>query len=322
MSRIPTSIFYVATVTDSISSITMEDRNTYELMENLLNDYLLVWKEANMLLVKDTRDNTKASGIMIVAYVISFFISISALIILWHLIKRFINDREKPIDLFLTIKKKKFEELKNSSESFVNKLLNKFFGNEENEEESMIDYSSNIKPDDINIIKFKTKNEYKNSLQSSGEYLMNYIKIIIFFIVFEGYLSFKTFYNNNNCKNLTRFTDIYNITQYSQSDIILSLDVLKSFLYDDSIYILNNSDTETVLKNTFIDISNSFEYVFRYTYNTSTFLKGNYMKKFYNYINNDISNIVTLSSDYNKSEIFAGTLQHGFKSTLYIHLYI
>ena len=42
------------------------------------------------------------------------------------------NDREKPINLFLTIKNKVFEDLKNSSENFSNTLLNKFFGVDEN----------------------------------------------------------------------------------------------------------------------------------------------------------------------------------------------
>jgi hypothetical protein len=76
----------------------------------------------------------------------------------------FIEDRERPINLFLTIKKKIFEDLKNSAENFSNKLLNKFFGNEDNDEESQQDYQANIKANDINIVKFKAKNEYKTSV--------------------------------------------------------------------------------------------------------------------------------------------------------------
>ena len=57
----------------------------------------------------------------------------------------FIVDRVRPINLFLTIKKKIFEDLKNSSEAFSNKLLNKFFGNEDNEEESQARLSGEYK---------------------------------------------------------------------------------------------------------------------------------------------------------------------------------
>ena len=88
------------------------------------------------------------------------------------------EDREKPINLFLTIKKKIFEDLKNASESFSNKLLNKFFGNEDNEEESQKDYQTNIKANDINIIKFKAPNEYKSVGKKNKEHLSNFFKFI------------------------------------------------------------------------------------------------------------------------------------------------
>ena len=38
-----------------------------------------------------------------------------------------------------------------------------------------------------------------------------------------------------------KFTDVFNITHYCQSDIIISLDVVKSFLYNRSINIYNKS---------------------------------------------------------------------------------
>ena len=50
------------------------------------------------------------------------------------------------------IKKQIFEDLKNASEAFSNKLLNKLIGNEDNEEENQKDYQTNIKERDINII--------------------------------------------------------------------------------------------------------------------------------------------------------------------------
>ena len=67
----------------------------------------------------------------------------------------FLIERERPINLFLTLKKKVFESLKNAAESFSNKILNKIFGNEDVEDESQQDYQTNIEPNDINIVKFK-----------------------------------------------------------------------------------------------------------------------------------------------------------------------
>lgn len=145
MRRIPTSIFYVSTVTDSYTSVNINDRNAYELMTNLLNDYLLIWRNVTFILVDDVLDNAKSSKSLVFIFGFSFLISLLCLIGLWQLITRFIEDREKPVDLFLTIKKGKFEELKNASESFT----------------------SSIKPEDINITKFKHKNDYKQSLRIS-----------------------------------------------------------------------------------------------------------------------------------------------------------
>ena len=220
--------------------------------------------------------------------------------------------------------------MKNSSESFVNKLLNKFFGNEENEEESMVDYSTNIKPDDINIIKFKTKNEYKQSLKSSSEYLLNYVKMVIFFIVLQAYMIFKFLYNGNNMKNINKFTDVFNVTQYSQSDIILSLDVVKSFLYDNTYPIYNETDPTKILDiftYTFLSLSDTFENLVIVSYNTSCFLKGNYNTKLYNYLNNDITSIaqnvdnststeIDLDNLFETTSTYLGTLRNGFKAVI------
>ena len=315
MNRIPTSIFYVSTVTDNYQSVNMDDRNAYELMMNLLNDYLLVWRNVTFLLVDDVKDRTVSNRSLVVIFIFSFLLSILSLFALWKLITRFIDDREKPVDLFLTIKKTKFEELKNSSENFINKLLNKFFGNEENEEEYMIDYSTSIKADDININKFKQKNDYKQSLRTSSEYLLNYIKTVIFFVIIEAYMTFKFCYNKSALKNMNQFTTVFNVTHYSQCDIILSLDISKSFFFDQTIPIYNITDkAEQIFIDNFIDLSNTFEALLTVSYNTSCFLKGDYVSQLYDLLNNDITSLVT--EENITEDTFLGTLNNGFKATI------
>jgi len=131
----------------------MTQRNTYDLMFNLLNDYLTTWRELTFIIIRDVKSHTSGDNKLVIIFGCSFLISIISLISIKRLIGKFIDDREKPIDLFLTIKKQKFEELKFSSEAFLNKLLNKFFGNEESEEEMLSDSAIKIKPDEINIAK-------------------------------------------------------------------------------------------------------------------------------------------------------------------------
>ena len=314
MSRIPTSIFYVSTVTDNIGNVNMTDRNAFELMHNLLNDYLLVWRKVTFIIVDDVLNNAKSKKPLAFIFGFSFLITVVCLILLWKLIIRFIDDREKPVDLFLTIKKKKFEELKNASESFTNKLLNKFFGNEETEEESLVDYSTTIKQDDINITKFKTKNDYKQSFRTSSEYLVNYIKIVVFLFLIQAYLTFKFCYGDSAMKNINEFAKVFNVTHYSQSDVILCLDITKSFFFDDEIPILNRTDTNTTFQETFVEISNTFEALLIVSFNTTCLLKSGYIEKLYDWMNKDIRSFVTGLEVNDKT--FLGTLKYGYKSTI------
>ena len=189
INRIPTSIFYVSTVNNNFNQINMQNRNAYELMMNLLNDYFLDWRALTFILVDDVKNHTQMDNRLLIIFAVSFVLSILSIVGIRLLINKFIDDREKPVDLFLTIKKQKFEELKYSSEAFLNKLLNQFFGNEEAEEEMMFDSSLKIKADDINIVKFKQKNEYKQSIRTSSEYLLILLKIFIFFVIFQAYMA-------------------------------------------------------------------------------------------------------------------------------------
>ena len=125
-------------------------------------------------------------------------------------------------------------------------------------------------------------------------------------------------------KNINKFTDVFNVTQYCQSDNILSLDIVKSFLYDPTIPIYNQTTTEDIFIYTFLTISDSFENLFVVSYNTSCFLHGNYIKKLFDYLNKDITSIATninssVSSDSVQtydSSTYLGTLENGFKSVI------
>lgn len=196
-------------------------------MYNLLNDYFLSWRNLTFILIQDVKNYTLGNNSLLIIFICSFVISIFSLFFIKRLIGKFIDDREKPIDLFLTIKKQKFEELKFSSEAFLNKLLNKFFGNEETEEEILSDSGIKIKPDEINIAKFKLKNEYKQSTRTNSEYVLIFIRIFLFFIIFQAYMVFKFIYVSDGLTKIDHFTGVFNTTQYAQSDIIISANIAK-----------------------------------------------------------------------------------------------
>ena len=316
MNRIPTTVFYVSTISEGIITLNIKDRNYYELMHNLLNGYFIALRDVTNILVDDAIKSSKLSLVSTLLFIGSFFCSILFLLIIWKMLNNFMEDREKPINLFLTIKKKIFEDLKNASESFSNKLLNKFFGNEDNEEESQKDYQTNIKVTDINIIKFKSPNEYKTNSKKNKEHLRNFMKLIIFFLILEAYITFKFCFSNSTINNNKKFIIVFNLTQNSHVDTVLSINVMKSYFYNSSIPILNATLDEQSDFNPFIysfyNITNEFEKMFISTSKTDSFLKGDYKETFSQYLYHDFSKMFSLKKEPinpNLKQLF----ENGFK---------
>jgi ABC-type multidrug transport system fused ATPase/permease subunit len=201
--------------------MTMSNRDTFELMHNLLNVYYINWEKAIYILFNDSIKGTKLNLPLMLIMIGYFIISFIILIIFLKLLSRFSLDREKPINLFLTLKKAVFENLKNAAENFSNKILNKFFGNEEMEEESQQDYQSNIQPSDINIAKFKAANEINSSI-TKGFLFMRILMVIIIFLPFNLiYFISKYFDFRNRMGKINNFIAVYDKSFSSQIDFIL-----------------------------------------------------------------------------------------------------
>ena len=313
INRIPTSIFYVSTVTENVTAISMNDRNSYELMMNLLNDYYIVWKDVTFILSKEIKDNTEISKILTATFFMSFVILVIFGIIAHRALTIFLQDGTRPVDLIMTIKKSKFEELKTTCESFLNKLLNKFFGNEEIDDENQTELNYQISSDDIVISKFKQKNIYNQSINSNKTYLTIFIGIILFFLFFQAYFIFKYLYTKSNLSHINHFVDVHNITHYSECDLILSYNVAKSFFFEPTIPILNNTNTSIIFQNTLTNLSDSLESLIKTTYLKMKYLNNDYTNFFYDKINEDITDVNT--GNYVQTD-FYGTMIYGFKSLI------
>ena len=84
----------------------MNNTYSYELMVNLLDGYYVPNENLIRILLNDFRTKTRNCGTKnIVIFSVSLFISCIYLAIFWKLMTSLDNDREKPINLFLTIKK-------------------------------------------------------------------------------------------------------------------------------------------------------------------------------------------------------------------------
>ena len=310
MNKIPTAVFFISASTNYSNTMNMEERYTYELMANLLSGYYSAWSQVTYILVDNVKEHcsktSSSSSIHILIFILSIVVSVAFLIIFWRMLLTFIEDRERPINLFLTIKKKIFEDLKNSAEGFSNKLLNKVFGNEDNDEESQQDYQANIKANDINIIKFKTKNDYRTSVNKDKTHLINYMKLVIFFLVFLIYMSFKFGYFMLNIESMSRYIEVYNITQNCQTNTIYTVDVIKSYLFNSSIVITDGVDNKITFIETYKSISDKLEQMIIETSRTSSFLSGDYQKKFREYLNSDFTEIITKKDEEYKTKYTEG----------------
>ena len=320
MNRIPTTVFYISSISEESVVHSMDERNTYELMFNLLNGYYTNIEKFTYILSEEAINSSKTSVIGTILFYMSFLFAIIFLIIIWEVLSNFLVERQKPINLFLTIKKQIFEELKNASEAFSNKLLNKLFGNEENEEESQKDYQTNIKENDINIIKFKAPNDYKTRGKNNKEQFRNFIKLVFFFIFLEAYMLFKYCYSSANIQSIKKFLDVFNITLFSYVDIITNIDISKSYYFNNSIPIFNyrHNNEKNVYEHThfytsFYNITNTFESMIISTSKSNSFIKNSYKDSFSIYLYHDFNSMFDLNTTFLKNENLLSLFKNGFK---------
>ena len=299
LTRLTTALYYVS---DRENTIEIKNKYSYELMINLLDSYYITFEQIILIMSEDLDEDAKYSGIKnIIIFSLSLFVSVVFLIIYFQLMLKLDNDREKPINLFLTIKNKVFEDLKNSSENFSNTLLNKFFGVDENEEESQKNYRANIKPNDINIAKFKALNEYRVHNNQGNSFISYFLQLTVFYgiillILLAKYLNTIFYY-----QNISKYIHIYNSTYFSEIYLVTSVDIMKQYLYNESI--VNYGFTiETQIQNFmigFLSLSPYIEMTMKELSKTDCFLNARFKKIFIKNYYDDFSEIVNKQQDAN-----------------------
>ena len=317
ISKLTNAVFYVSTISIE-EKIDMNNKYFYELMFNLNNGYYTAIEKLTVILLNDFQKETKKySLINIIIFSVIFIGSILNSFIFWKMMTKLDDDREKPLNLFLTIKKKIFEDLKSSSENFSNKLLNKFFGNEENEEESQKEYIANVKLNDINIAKFKALNEYKASNKKASSFLFYFVQLLALFFIFNIFILLKYINSLLYNRNVGRFTEVYNHTQFSHNYFVLRLDIIKQYLLNDSIPNFSKEGkyiTYYIFFHCFMNMTHQFEETLISTSKTASFLKYEYKDIFKKYIYSDFKEFIEINN-YNKDIILnnAKSLENGFK---------
>jgi hypothetical protein len=94
-------------------------------------------------------------------------------------------------------------------------------------------------------------------------------------------------------EKIYEFINIYDKTNIANNEFMLTLNVLKSYLFDRTIPILNRQDTLNVLIEKFLNMSNKFEESIIYISKTKSFLNKNFLDKFEKYLYNDLNELLT-----------------------------
>ena len=292
MGRLGTDLFFVSIIRDNTNQISMTNKNTYDLMVNLLNDYTIYWNIITQKIFEAVYSFKKMPNTFYASLALSFVFVLINGILLVKFLKSVILEKEKPLELFFTIKKKIFESLKTESEVFLNNLLNKIVGNDDVEQETKSEASLKIIDNDIIIQKLKNKNHYQKVGRSKKEFLKIYLNFISIFIITEIFLVIKFIKVKTSLNKYSRYSKVLNATEFCHFDLISICDFTKSFFYNQSIKILNSSDTENVILEKIQLITEAFGEMILAVYDNLNYLNNNYGDFFYEMLNGDINNII------------------------------
>ena len=113
----------------------------------------------------------------------------------------------------------------------------------------------------------------------------------MFLIIVEIYFIFKYVYSLSNFGGVNKYIDVFNITTLTDSDIISTVDIVKSFMYNDSIPIYETQSI-TPFINIFYVIADYIEKAVVIVSKTDCFLEGEYKDKFIQYLYSDFSQYV------------------------------
>jgi hypothetical protein len=113
--------------------------------------------------------------------------------------------------------------------------------------------------------------------------------------------------------NIFQFISLFDKGNYSQSYFILSINIFKSFLFNENIPILNLKNTEIIFFSNFLYLSHEFGKSIIYTSKTKSFLSGMHLKKYEKYLNGDISELLDQNFYENNKPKLETYVKYGLK---------
>ena len=139
-------------------------------------------------------------------------------------------------------------------------------------------------------------------------------QLIVFFICFEIYMVLKYLNTLNHFSNVLKFLDIYNTTQISHTFIIIRLNVIKQYFFNDSLTNFNmeiNNINYSFYKS-FQDISLHFSNTIFIASKSNSYEQKKYKNLFKEYLYSDFSNFIENENIKNNTN-YIDKVKSGFK---------
>ena len=318
MNQIPTSIFSIVKVENEIKDINMRNRNVYDLMMNLINDYFIGWRDITNMVINSILNTSKTNTYIILIFIFSFIFCFLYFFIYYKILSLLINEGTRPVDLILTIKKSRFEDMKLICENYMNTLMNKFLGDEVNNgnEENEIEKDANVfdmDDNDIAISKFRKENVYNQGVFQNKRYLYIFLGSIITMVIFQIYFIIKFSSTSQSFEQIRLCVEVSNVTRNAEVDVVMSYNVLKTFFMNRSIPLLNETDSEPVLRERVKNITDAVEDWSKFTFLYMKYIGDNYMNKF---IELFFQNITSINDGGFNDNDFYSSMKFGFRALI------
>ena len=317
MNQIPTSIFSIVKVENEVKDINLENRNVYDLMMNLINDYFIGWRDITNMVINSILNTSKISPYMTLIFVLSFIFCILYIILYYKILLIFLKEGTRPVDLILTIKKSRFEDMKIICENYMNTLMNKFLGdevnagNEENEREKEAESIGDL-DNDIVISKFQKENVYNQGVFKSKRYLYIFLGSIITMLIFEIYFIIKFSSSRDSFKQIRLCVEISNVTRNAEVDVVMSYNVIKTYFMDQTVPLLNG-EPEPILRERVKNITDAVEDWSKFTFLYMNYIGKSYMDKFIKFF---FQNITEINEGGFTDEDFFSSMKFGFRGLI------
>jgi hypothetical protein len=265
-------------------------------------------------IIKNSQINTYS----ILIFVFSFIFCILYIFIYYKILDIFLKEGTRPVDLILTIKKSRFEEMKIISENYMNTLMNKFLGDEVNvgrddNEREKEDDSIVMADNDIVISKFQKENVYNQGVFKTKRYLYIFLGSIITMVIFEIYFIIKFSSSSTTFERIRLCVEVSNVTRNAEADVVMSYNVLKAYFMDPTIPLLNDNNSTKILSDRVRNITDAVEDWSKISFLNMKFLGTNYMNKF---IELFFQNITSINEGGFNDEDFYSSMKFGFRALI------